>query len=249
MVRISWITVIIVLCINPYNIYSQDFLNLKINNPQPRVDQEVKLSLNIEFFIENFKTQLGEKIELSNSGSVHELSNNDFNRMIKFNQIGLHKIGPIKFEFNGKKYISDSIFVTVVEKLQIKEGIHLRYVKFDNKHHLILEQMINNQSDYTTTEDGYKYTVGGVKPEGKKFAELIETPVPGVKINFTNSYSSSVKPEDANIFDAGLSYSIKFYEIEFSDDFKGIFILNKSHIINLPVDEKIEEIQIDSSIY
>ena len=92
----------------------------------------------------------------------------------------------------------------------MKNGLWLRKTEFEGQQYLILEQLISNESNKTNNENGgYSHTIGGVKPEGKEFAELNEELTKGVKLSNYSSASNTLNPEDAELFDVGFSYSIK----------------------------------------
>jgi len=213
----------------------QEKLNIEIDNPQPRVDEEVTFSINASFLSNYFKEELDKDIEFTRSTGIFMGSSDDFNRVIIFKEAKKYKIGPFQFEFNNKKYTTNIIEVEVLPKLEVKEGMWLRIAELEGKRYLILEQFVKNTSDYRTNgNDGYSHTVGGVIPEDTRFASLKEELLKGLKLNMSYSSTSTKRPEGADMFDIGFTYAFKKYEIQFDEDFKGKYVISKKDFENLP---------------
>ena len=192
------------------NAIGQEKLKIEIDNPEPRVGQSVTFSINVDFLTNYFKKELGRNVDFTRSTSIFGMQSDDFERVIIFEKAKTYEIGPFDFEFNGKKYTTETIQVNVLAKLPMKNGLWLRKTEFEGQQYLILEQLISNESNKTNNENGgYSHTIGGVKPEGKEFAELNEELTKGVKLSNYSSASNTLNPEDAELFDVGFSYSIK----------------------------------------
>ncbi|WP_299765879.1 hypothetical protein [uncultured Dokdonia sp.] len=173
------------------------------------------------------------------------MQSDDFQRVIIFKKAKKYKIGPFDFEFNGKKYTTETIEVQVLPKLPMENGLWLRKTEFDGQQYLILEQLISNQSNKTNNESGgYSHTIGGVKPEGKEFANLKEELTEGIELSNYSSSSNTLRPEGAGLFDVGFSYSIKKYKIIFDNSFSGEYLISEKDIENLPEIFEIEKIEI-----
>jgi hypothetical protein len=217
------------------NIIGQEKLKIEIDNPEPRVGQSVTFSINVDFLTDYLKKELGENIDFTRSTSILGLQSDDFERVIKFKKAKKFKIGPFDFEFNNKKYTTNIIEVNVLPELPMEDGLWLRIIELDDQKYLILEQLISNVSNMTINENGgFSHTIGGVKLEGKEFAELKEKLTEGIKLSNYNSSSSTVKPKDAALFDVGFSYSIKKYKIIFDESFNGEYIITERDFRNLP---------------
>jgi hypothetical protein len=223
----------LILC--PLNAIGQEKLKIEIDTPEPRVGQNVTFSINVDFLSAFFKSNLDEDIDFTRSTSTWGVQSDDFERVIIFNKAKKYKIGPFSFEFNGKEYLTEVIEVNVLPKLPMESGLWLRITEFEGQKYLILEQLINNKSDKTDNEDGgYSQTIGGVRPEGKEFAELNKKLTEGIELINYNSSSTTLRPENAGLFDVGFSYSIKKYKIKFDKNFNGKYTISKKDIKNLP---------------
>ncbi|WP_299121791.1 hypothetical protein [uncultured Winogradskyella sp.] len=227
------------------NLIGQEKLKINIDNPEPRVGQKVNFTIEIDFLNDYFKDELGESIELTGSSSVFAMSSKDFQRVIIFNEAKKHEIGPFNFEFNGKKYTTDSIEVNVQPELPIEKGLWIRLAEFEGEHYIILEQLIENISNKTDNENGgYSHTIGGILPEGIEFAGLNENLTDGIELSNYSSSSNTLTAKDADFFDVGFSYSIKKYRVQFDDDFDGSYIISEKDFENLPEETELEKIEL-----
>ena len=227
------------------NAVGQKKLEIEIDNPEPRVGQSVTFSINVDFLTDYFKKELGKNVEFTRSTSIFGMQSDDFERVIIFEKAKKYEIGPFDFEFNGKKYTTETIEVNVLPKLPMENGLWLRITEFDGQKYLILEQLISNKSNKTDNENGgYSHTIGGVKPEGKEFAELNEELIKGIELSNYSSATNTLNPEGAGLFDVGFSYSIKKYKIKFDEDFKGNYIITEIDFKNLPEDFDIGKINL-----
>ncbi|WP_179319792.1 hypothetical protein [Winogradskyella helgolandensis] len=225
---------------------AQQKLEIEIDNPEPRVGQKVTLSINMDFLNEYLKKELGKNINVTGSPSIFGMSSEDFQRIIIFDKAKTYNIGPFDFEFNGKKYTTDTMEVNVLPKLPIENGLWLRQTEFEGQHYLILEQLISNTSNKTENENGsYSHTIGGVMPEGKEFAELNEDLTQGIQLSNYSSATNSVTPDDGELFGVGFSYSIKKYKITFDEDYKGEYLISESDFNNLPTKFDIGNIKLN----
>jgi hypothetical protein len=224
------------------NCFSQETLKLKINNPQPRVGQSVSLNFDIRFFTDFIESQIEREGKIETATSY--TSTNNFERNLVFQEAGVHTIGPLRFNINNIDYVTDTLVITVIEPLLPQEGLWIRLVEQNGRKYMLVEQMIANESNFQEKENGFSYTVGGELNEGKEFAELVDVSVKGVRFNFRNSSTRSVRSEGAKMFEPGFSYSYKKYDIEFDDSFSGELKLSKKHFINFPAKTKLEKILI-----
>jgi len=238
--------IIFLFILSSINAIGQKKLKIEIDNPEPRVGQSVTFSINVDFLTDYFKNEFGKSIEFTRSTSIFGMQSDDFVRVIKFKETKKYEIGPFNFEFNGKKYTTEIIEVNVLPQLPMENGLWLRKTEFDGQQYLILEQLISNESDQTDNQNGgYSYTIGGVKPEGKEFAELKEDLTKGIELNNYSSSSTTLRPEGADIFDNGFSYSIIKYKIKFDDNFKGEYIISEKDFINFPDKFDIGKIKVE----
>lgn len=226
------------------NAVGQKKLQIEIDNPEPRVGQSVTFSINVDFLTDYLKKELGKNVDFTRSTSIFGMQSDDFKRVIIFEKAKKYEIGPFDFEFNGKKYSTEIIEVNVLPKLPMENGLWLRITESDGQQYLILEQLISNESNKIDNENGYSQTIGGVKPEGKEFAELNEKLTEGVELSNYSSSSNTLNPEDAGLFDVGFSYSIKKYKIKFEENFNGEHIISETDFNNLPKKFDIGKIKI-----
>ncbi|MCL5247794.1 BatD family protein [Cellulophaga sp. 20_2_10] len=227
------------------NAIGQKKLEIEIDNPEPRVGQSVTFSINVDFLTDYFKKELGKNVDFTRSTSIFGMQSDDFERVIIFEKAKKYEIGPFDFEFNGKKYTTEIIEVNVLPKLPMENGLWLRITESDSQQYLILEQLISNESNKTDNENGgYSQTIGGVKPEGKEFAELNEKLTKGIELSNYSSATNTMKAEDAELFDVGFSYSIIKYKIKFEKDFSEEYIISETDFNNLPEKYDIGKIKV-----
>ena len=214
---------------------AQDTLKLTLDNYEPRVGDKVELSFSFNFFTDELKNQLADDVEMINSSSVFGNRSPKLIRVLKFSKPGKHTVGPFKFEFNGKKIVTDSIVVDVAEKLPYEEGVWVRLTT-DNKgnKYLIVEQLIQNKSNFSKKKKTSSFTVGGDLGDGEEFAEVDKISEKGINFIFRSSRTNTRTKDDESLFGIGLSYSYKKYKIDFDDSFMGEFTLKKKHFKNLP---------------
>ena len=228
------------------NAIGQKKLEIEIDNPEPRVGQSVTFSINVDFLTDYFKKKIGKNIEFTRSTSIFGMHSENFERVIIFEKSKKYEIGPFNFEFNGKKYTTETIKVNVLPKLPMENGLWLRIAESEGQQYLIIEQLISNESNKIDNENGgYSHTIGGVKPEGKEFAELNEELTKGIELSNYSSANNTLNPEDAGLFDVGFSYSIKKYKIEFEENFNGEYIITKTDFKNLPENFDIGKIKLE----
>lgn len=216
-------------CVN-----AQDTLKLKINNPAPRVGDEIELSFSLELITEEIEKQLNGDIIVSND-SFFGMNSDYFRKTLEFTKAGVQTVGPFQFDFNGKTFVTDSVTVSVEKKLPFEEGVWIRVAQDGyGQKYLIIEQLIGNKSDYKKEKDGFSYTAGGEKDENIEFADLDEENIAEVSIGNSQSMENTRTAEGAEIFAPGLRYSFKKYTYTVSDRFEGTFSFKKQHFKNLP---------------
>lgn len=221
------------LCFNLLS--AQDTLKLAVDNPGPRVGDEVELSFSFDFFSDHLKSQLNSEVEMKSSLSAFGSNSDKLIRRIEFTKQGKRTIGPFKFGFNGKTLTTDSISFDVAEKLPFEEGVWIRLISdYQDNKLLIVEQLVKNESDYSDNKNGFSYTIGGKMDEKTELVEIEEVSENGLEITFRSSKSKTRTKDGGDTYAAGLTYSFKKYQIEFDESFDGPFTLKKKHLINLP---------------
>ncbi len=235
--------IFIILVITNFNAFCQNNIKIEIDIPEPRVGESVLFSLNVDFLKSDLQKKLGSEIELTRSGSFHGGESDDFERIIIFNKIGINKVGPFEFEYNGKKYITNEILVNVQPELILEESLLLRIAEQNGEKYIIVEQLVKNINKTEQNESGDIVTyLGGAKPDNFEFTNLIEEIHDNIKLTNSSSSSQTLTPKNSKTEDLGFTYSITRYKINFSDDFKGEYTLREKDFINLPKDFELKPI-------
>lgn len=225
------------------NAIGQKKIKIEINNPSPRVGESVTISLNADFLTEILKDKLGSGIELTDSTSIGGLQSDNFERVIMFNKVGLNKIGPCEFDFNGEKYISNQIEINVHPKILLKESLEIRIVDFNGEKYIIIEQLIKNVAKIETNENGSQTTyLGGVTPENFEFASVKENLGKNIELEDRNTSNETLTSENPKYGEIGYSHSTIRYKINFNKDFKGEYKLTEKDFTNLPEKYRLEPI-------
>jgi hypothetical protein len=200
-------------------------LTISVDHTEPRLGQEINLSLQSDFFNEFLEDSFSDSFELWGS-----YLNEPFTRTIVVRRLGSLTIGPIQFEFNGKKYSSNSISLNVLPDLPEKEGVWIRKLRIDSTDFILIEQITGVQAGNSSDE---------------KLTRLIKEPSE-VSIRFSEWRSGSgVQPNTEKSLPPSLKYSYRFYEIRKGEEFTGKFKLKEIHFTDLPKGVKIPEIIID----
>ena len=117
-------------------------LELKISNPQPRVNQSFEITLDVEFIrADIFRPALGKMLYADSMGSY----NTDLMKLtVVPTEKGKNEIGPLQFTINGNVYSTNKIEYEVIDTLpNIDEGLWIRKVTTgDNTFSIIVEQRI-----------------------------------------------------------------------------------------------------------
>jgi hypothetical protein len=225
------------------NAFCQSNLKIEIDNPEPRVGESVMFSINIDFLKNNIQEKLGSEIELTRSTSVHGLQSDDFERVIIFNKVGLNKVGPFEFEFNGKKYVTNQVEINVQPKIILEDNLMVRIAELNGQKYIIIEQLVKNIAKTERNEFGDMTTyLGGATPDNFEFANLNEDLDKNIELDDFNSSSETLNPENSKLGESGFSYSKMRYRINFSKDFKGEYILTEKDFKNFPKNHKLKPI-------
>ena len=225
---------------------SQKKIELEIDKPQPRVGETVNLTLEIPFIEDYIKGTIDKDIEITGTGSIYGPSSRKFQRNIQFKEAKTYTIGPFEFEFNNKKYVSNSITVEVVPAIPQKAGIYVRVAESNGEQFLIIEQMIKNVKDDGYDNDGnYSVTLGGSKPKGMEYIDINRELAPGINLLFKFS-SEGTTPLTVDFMSKkmGFSYAFRLYKIEFDENYSGSYTLKKTDFQNFPRRTRLEKIEI-----
>lgn len=212
--------------------YAQE-VKISVDNTEPRVGQEVVLTIDATFFDDMIKDAM-------TSVSFSDMKSS-FDRKFRPEREGEIIIGPYTFEFNGKTFRTNEIKLNVIEALPDKEGAWVRKVTIGDEQYILIEQIVVNKPVTKNTNDGFHIS-WDTASEG--LAELSVDGVKGLSF-FENRSGRGGTPGTAREYSPGTSYCFKFYRIDRSDGFSGNFKLKEKHFKNLPKGTRIPEIVIE----
>lgn len=205
--------------------YGQSMLT--INNPAPRQGDEIDINVKL---LDN-KVRVGEGT-------------------IKFTQevteTGPLTIGPFKFMLEGKTYETDILTVTVAPRIpiDIKDGIWIRIVEFNEEKHLIIEQRISGQWKTKKGDNEVTMTYGS----GVIYAEFREEVFEenGLEIlASTSSSGSRLLDKNAPFGHGTVSYKIEIFKFKKTDEFSKKLRIDKRSFNNFPDNVKIDDVWIE----
>ena len=216
------------------NAIGQKKLEIRIDNLEPRVGQNVTFSIDLDFLTEYLQKELNNTVKITNSNSIMMFGN--FEREILFQEAKKYQIGPFNFEFNGIKYTTDSIEVNVLPELPKEDGLWLRLNEYKGVKYLILEQRIGtepNQTYISTIPDIYGN--GGNKPNNPKLAKLNLKLVNGIELFNCGTTSTTIN---------GTTYSITKYKVKYDPYFNDSYVITEKNFEDLPKTFQIGEIEL-----
>jgi hypothetical protein len=222
--------------------HAQERIKLSVDNPAPRIGDEVELRFSMPIFSEILSSQLENVVGLAVKPS-RGYRENEVVQTLTFEKVGNYAVGPFYFTINGEEFKTDSIVIEVFEALPKEEGLWVRKTEFIGTTYIIIEQIIKQKQEIKKDENSYSFTTAADKDE---FAELKEEPQTGITMEFRSSRSMPLVPENGSFFGSGivLNYSFKKFEVIVSDDFIGEFMLSEKDFIRLPKKHKIDIIEI-----
>ncbi len=232
------ITIILLFFISTLS-FSGDIIKLELDNPSPRAGEKIELSFNIDPLKKELENQLTNGISLYNVKSIFNDYNNGFTKDIVFNSPGKYTVGPFKFEINGTTYLSDSIIITVLDKLPFEPGLWIRTSEMNGKNYLIIEQYIENSEKVKKKKNTTTYTTEKKSEFAKLSREAEEFSVKNSSSNSTNK-----RADESDYSSKSMSFSFSKYEIKLEESLEGEFVFEKKHFENLPKRYKIEGVSI-----
>ncbi|MFT5600935.1 MAG: hypothetical protein ACI9N1_001172 [Flavobacteriales bacterium] len=224
---------------------AQDTLLIEIDNPQPRIGDEVKLTFSFDALSKVIETQLNDGTEVINDFAN---AKKIFTKTIIFTKPGKNTLGPFEFDFNGNKVISDSIIVYVKEELPFEEGLWIRFTEDkDGSTFLIIEQYKDpNSKSHIKRKKESNSNIYGLQGNDE-FVELTSETLEGISFSFTNSNSKPIYQSDKGSFSGkSLNYSFKKYKVYLDPYFQGVFTLKKKYLVNLPSNVDYTEVKISN---
>lgn len=188
---------------------------IDVQNPAPRVDDEIEVSFSLD--MTHMKGELPIHVDELNK----LLDNNIGSGTLKLRQsatdTGKITLGPFKFKINDIEYTSDSITVNVYPKLPtVEKGIWLRQVHFKDKHLLIVEQRILNQSKSN---------------DNNLFIEIDKETLEDENLQLDMKYSGMSR-----------NFRIIIYEVDKSKGYDGQWTIKKENFKNFPDNVSFREI-------
>jgi len=215
-------------------------LTLDIENPAPRIEDEIEVSISI------MKKDIEGKWPLS-IDELEMLRDNDLGSgKIKFSRTasdtGIVTFGPFNLTVDGKEYISDTVTIRVYPKLPPeKQGVWVRQVYLNGKHQLIIEQRVPNE--WKKDNKG----LGSLNHDGLQFAEIDKETIDhnGLEFNFSHANTTHQNLGISEIDEVDLvSYHVLIYNIEIMEAYDGMFKLEKKHFKYFPKDIDFKGIEI-----
>jgi hypothetical protein len=211
---------------------SAQVVKISVDNTEPRVGQEVVLTIDATFF--------DEVVEESMSGVAFSDMKSTFDRKFIPQREGEMMVGPYTFQFNGKSYRTNEIRLNVIEALPDKEGVWIRKLTIGDEQYILIEQIVVNKP--TAGNDSNVSLSWQSDTDG--LAELDVENVEGLSF-FKNRSGHGGVPGNSREYKEGTSYCYGFYKIQKQEGYAGGFKLKEKHIKNLPKGTKIPEIIID----
>jgi hypothetical protein len=208
-------------------------VTISVDNTEPRVGQEVVLTIDASFFDDMIKESLA-SVAFSDMKST-------FDRKFIPEKEGQVMIGPYTFDFNGKSYRTNEIRLNVIEALPDREGVWIRKLNIGEEQYILIEQIVMNRPKSKNTEGGMSLSW---ETDSDGLVELDVTDVKGLSF-FNNRSGHGGTPGNSREYTLGTSYCFKFYRIKKEQGFTGGFKLKEKHFRNLPNGTKIPEIVID----
>ncbi|TDL99536.1 MAG: hypothetical protein C4K58_06470 [Flavobacteriaceae bacterium] len=210
----------------PCLIFGQKGFTIHLENPEPRVGEKVILTFEIDFFDDFIEKNINSEIILSENTFIHGLYTKGIKKEIEFNKVGLNQVGPFEIEFNGKKYVSNSIHVNVIPKITSEEGIQFRIAQMEGQKYLIVEQLQKTTKNNNSKND---FQAIEIRPELGEF------------INLSEAYSSV---ETSSILNSSFNFSYTRYKIDFDENFEGEYVLSEKDFLYWPKKEKFKPFSI-----
>jgi hypothetical protein len=212
-------------------------IQIKVDNTEPRLGQEFDLTIDTGFFEEFLTGAFRDSLEFEETSS-----NKGMKKTIVAKRLGPMTIGPLKFEFNGVTYFSNTILINVIQNLTDKEGVWVRKIKIDNEDYIVIEQIVTLKPVETRSANTWNTEW---KATEENLVKLIKEPENG-DLEFSDRRSGmGGHPDKSKEYPPSVSYSYKFYEIKRGPAFKGPFRLREKHFEKLPKGTNIPDIVID----
>lgn len=229
---------IIILFIISLNSFSQKRLEVEVSNPEPRVNEYIELKFNIGMIDSLLNLNLD-----SMTINPNPFYRSNLEKSFSFSNVGLQKLGPFNIEINGTLYVSDAIYINVIDSLPQEEGIWLRVVKNSkNEQSIILEQIIRTKYKiHRSIEYGIKKTKRQV--DKSVFNTLVMNPSQGIQLSNIGYMYYQYSPYESEKNKKALFYSRQTYKLE--GDYKGILEINNDFFTKTPRNLKTRSLRVE----
>ena len=223
--------------------YFSQTLNLEISTPQPRLNQEFNILINVQEIRNEIFKSFENQVELVND-FLH-ISDPTLRFTVNPKKLGMSEIGPLNFTFNGKAYTTNKISFEVIGKLpDVTSGLWFRKVKInDTTFYILIDQNIPSVSKtIDSTANSWTRTMESKEKavEFKYFPDTQFYPTDGLlKLSIGGSRSNSGK---AYINGVSANYIYNFHLAKCVIKKNGTARITKDYFQNLPVDYKFEDI-------
>jgi hypothetical protein len=202
-------------------------LNLEISNPQPRLGEVFTVSVNIDTLSAIILKPLADKFKMSSTSGSASTDYPKFTADVWATNLGENVIGPLTFEFNGKRYSTSQVKFDVVDSLPATDrGLWFRKViANDSTFYILIDQRVpfNESNDANSVK--LVGSVENIRSDGST----------------TTSTSTSIDSDKGKISE----YSSYFgnYKFIITDKSKPV-VIRKDAFSGLPPDYKFEDIVI-----
>jgi hypothetical protein len=230
--------ILIILCIITITSFGQKKLNVEVSNPEPRINEFTELKFDLGMIDSTFNAKLD-----SNLVDPNPFYGKFLEKSLSFNSIGMRKIGPFNFELNGVNYVSDTIFINVIDSLPKEEGIWLRFVNNNmNEKSIILEQIISSKYKIERSiEFGVRNTTKQI--DKNAFNTLVMHPTQEIYLSNRGYMYYQSPPYERKKNKKALFYSRQIYK--FDGDFKGILEIRNDFFTKNPKNLKTRSLIIE----
>jgi hypothetical protein len=211
---------------------------LELVNPGPRVGEKIELKF---LFEDKDLSQLESKKDKTREESELVANNKLGTGEIKLTQLasdtGVVSIGPLKMMVHNVEYVTNKIEVKVYPALpsNIKDGLWLRIITYNNENFLIIEQRISNKGTKKKATDNE--IVIGVGDNGTTYFEFNEDKFEemGIDIITSNSKTHSQVVDKADAFGSGtVNYKQMVYKFIKTNTFAQPFKVDKKLFMVYP---------------
>jgi hypothetical protein len=125
-------------------------MTFKINHPEPRIGDWIVLSFCFLPLDSIIKSGIDTR-----AITVESYTNPCFNLTLVPKDTGLQTIGPLKFNFNGIEYITDTLVVRVIPEMKPEPGCSIRFLMMDDEYIVIVEEVRHALVRYVTVRDSF----------------------------------------------------------------------------------------------